>query len=320
MKKILSILLSAMMLLSLYGCAKSDQSNTSSASQTSLSSVMSSEISTENDGLFDPSAYVNEEVFDFERIELGSELEKACKTYQFTFMSDGYRINGYISIPIASIESQKPTKCLVYCRGGNSRYGTLDDRATALRCYYSGRVVVGCERRGCNGTEGVEQFGGDDLNDVVKLIDLCDKRFDFIDMDDLCVEGESRGGMMTYMTARRDARVKKIIVCSGISNLFLSYQERDDMKEGLRGFIGGSPEEVPEEYERRSAVYWADEINIPVLIIHSKMDKQVSFSHAQQMYEKLKDHNNCTLITHDDDFHGVHDEDITSMFKWLEEN
>ena len=163
-------------------------------------------ISTENDGLFDPSAYVNEEVFDFERIELGSELEKACKTYQFTFMSDGYRINGYISIPIASIESQKPTKCLVYCRGGNSRYGTLDDRATALRCYYSGRVVVGCELRGCNGTEGVEQFGGDDLNDVVKLIDLCDKRFDFIDMDDLCVEGESRGGMMTYMTARRDAK------------------------------------------------------------------------------------------------------------------
>ena len=82
--------------------------------------------------------------------------------------------------------------------------------------------------------------------------------------------------------------------------------------------IGGSPEEMPEEYEKRSAVYWADEINIPVLIIHSKGDEKVSFEQAQKMYELLKDHTDCTFITHDDDLHGIHEDDIPKVIEWLE--
>ena len=180
--------------------------------------------------------------------------------------------------------------------------------------------MIGCEHRGGNGTEGIDQYGGDDLNDVIRLIDFCDKTFAFADIGDLCVEGESRGGMMTYMTARRDKRVKKIIVCSGVSDLFAVFNEREDkMTEVLVRCIGGTPEELPEEYERRSAVFWADEIKIPVLIIHSKGDKQAIFeTQALPIVEKLKDNTDCTFITYDDDVHGFHQEDYAIVKDWLE--
>ena len=125
---------------------------------------------------------------------------------------------------------------------------------------------------------------------------------------------------MTYMTARRDKRVKKIIVCSGISDLFRSFEEREDkMDEVLITCIGGTPEERPEEYERRSALYWADEITVPVLLIHSKGDKQANFeTQAQAVYDKLKDVTDCTFIIHEDDFHGFHQDDYAVIKEWLE--
>ena len=74
------------------------------------------------------------------------------------------------------------------------------------------------------------------------------------DIDDLCVEGESRGGMMTYMTARQDKRVKKIIVGGGISDLLSCYDEREDMQQVLHDCIGGTPEEKADEYKNRSGL------------------------------------------------------------------
>ena len=90
------------------------------------------------------------------------------------------------------------------------------------------------------------------------------------------------------------------------------------MKQVLRDCIGGSPEELPEEYKKRSAVYWADEITVPVLLIHSKGDTKVSFAQAQKMYELLKDHTDCTFVTYDDDLHEFHQEDIPKIIEFLE--
>ena len=179
------------------------------------------------------------------------------------------------------------------------------------------RIVIASQYRGAGGSGGKDQFGGDDLNDVIKLIDLCEKEFKFADMDDFCVAGVSRGGMMTYLSAKNDKRVKRIIAVSAVSDLFQSYKARDDMKEVLTRYIGGSPEVIPKEYEKRSAVYWADEIKVPVLIIHSKNDKQVSFKQAEEMYAKLKKTTDCTFITHDDDVHGIHKEDLKTITDWL---
>ena len=239
--------------------------------------------------------YKSDEVFDIEKVKLDDELSEKCTSYKFSYISDGYKIRAYISLPNSAIKSQKPCKCVIFNRGGNSILGG-----------------------GADGSEGVDQFGGDDLNDVIKLIDLCEKNFSFVDMDDLCVAGASRGGMMTYMAARKDKRVKRIISISGVCDLFACYKEREDMNDLLENYIGGTPDEKPCEYEKRSAVCWYDEIKIPVLIIHSKLDKQVSYKQAKTLYKKLKKTTDCTFISHGDDTHAViHSDDKEPIRKFL---
>jgi len=42
-------------------------------------------------------------------------------------------------------------------------------------------------------------------------------------------------------------------------------------------------------YRARSAVYWADDINVPILILHSRTDKLVPVSQALRMAEALQE-------------------------------
>ena len=261
--------------------------------------------------------YESSDVYNIERVNLSDELSAKCTTYSFSYLSDNYSVQAYISLPASAIKSQKPAKCLLYNRGGNSWTGLLEESTTAVVCSACDRIVVASQYRGANGSEGRDRFGGDELNDVIKLIDLCQNRFDFADMDDFCVAGASRGGMMTYMAARRDSRIKRIIAISALSDLKQSYGERNDMRTLMRNYIGCTPEEKPSEYEKRSAICWADEIKVPVLIIHSKGDERVSYKQAEDMYAKLKDSVDCTFIRHSDDVHGIHPEDLKTINNWL---
>ncbi len=282
--------------------------------------AQSSQFKIDEDNIYYFENCKSDDVYNIERVALSGSSSQKCASYKFTYLSDGYEIKGYISFPLSAIESQKPCKVLLYNRGGNRDFGALNEDSTADICVeLNDRIVIASQYRGADGSGGKDQFGGDDLNDVIKLIDLCEKEFKFADMEDFCVAGVSRGGMMTYLTARRDKRVKRIIAVSAVSDLFQSYNERDDMKEVLTSCIGGSPEVIPKEYEKRSAIYWADEIKVPVLIIHSKQDQKVAYSQAEAMYSKLKSKTDCKFIPYDDDVHGIHKQDFKAVNEWLEE-
>lgn len=256
-------------------------------------------------------------ISDIQEVTLPKEFSSRCKSYKFTYSSDGCAVKGYISIPL-SCSDTNPLQCVLYNRGGNSNMGLLTNLDTARICSATDRVVIASQYRGADGGSGKDEFGGSDLNDVIKLIDLCENTFSFTQMEDFCVAGISRGGMMTYMTARHDNRVKRIIAVSAVSDLFSSWDERVDMQKLLRESIGGSPDLLPKEYENRSAVRWADEITVPTLIIHSKGDELVSFSQAEAMNAKLSSNGtNCTFITYDDDTHGFHEEDMNVINRWL---
>ena len=262
--------------------------------------------------------YESSELFDIVKVELKDSYAALCTSYKFTYLSDGLKIKGYISFPASAVKSQEKRKCILYNRGGNRDYGALEDDETAKFCIASDRIVIASQYRGGGGSEGEDRFGGDDMHDVIRLIDFCERDFPFADMEDFCVAGASRGGMMTYLAAKQDSRVKRIIAVGAVSDLFQSYEARDDMKEVLRETIGYTPEEAPEEYEKRSAIFWSEEIKVPVLLIHSTGDKMVSYQQTQALYEKLKDVTDCTLITHDDDVHGFHEEDAEAIRDWLE--
>ncbi len=249
-----------------------------------------------------------------------SEYSQDCEVYEFVYPSDKYKVKGMVAIPSECIETETPISAIVYNRGGNSNMGFLTGEEIASMCVASNRVVIASQYRGANGAEGKDEFGGADLEDVTSLIDLCEKEFRFINLENLCMVGVSRGGMMSYMVAKEDKRVKGVVAVSAVTDLAASYNEREDMKNILHSAIGGSPEELPEEYAKRSAVNWANELDVPVFIIHSKSDELVSYSQAKEMNELLKDSKHgCTMITHLDDVHGFHPEDAESIVQWLDQ-
>lgn len=249
-------------------------------------------------------------ISDISAVSLPEKLNSLCKSYSFNYDVDGVTVEGYISIP-AECNADSPYKCIIYNRGGNTNIGHLSDTDTAKISAATNRIVIASQYR------TKDEFGGDDLKDVLRLIDLCEG-FEFADMTDFCSVGVSRGGMMTYMAARGDSRIKRIISISGVSDLTTAYNDRDDMKKVLNNFIGGSPEALPEEYEKRSAICWADEITVPTLIIHSTGDQQVSYSQAEDMYNALIENGvDATLKTYNDSTHGLHSDDINIINEWL---
>lgn len=75
--------------------------------------------------------------------------------------------------------------------------------------------------------------------------------------------------------------------------------------------------ELPEEFEKRSATCWADELQCPVLIIHSRGDESVSYEQAEKMAECLQNAGKeYQLITYDDKVHGLHPKDFELIMEW----
>ena len=82
----------------------------------------------------------------------------------------------------------------------------MENVETTFYAYQFHTICVATNYRGCGSSQGTDAFGGDDVHDVIHLIDLCQK-LDYVDTNQINMLGVSRGGMMTYETdaARRQA-------------------------------------------------------------------------------------------------------------------
>ena len=74
----------------------------------------------------------------------------------------------------------------------------------------------------------------------------------------------------------------------GERSVYFTFEEREDLRRMLRRKVGGTPQERPHEYEKRSPVYLVSSILCPVLIVHGTRDVQVSFSHATNLLQRMR--------------------------------
>ncbi len=261
---------------------------------------------------------------DYEKLEDIISIEEITEdgsteavTYNIRYKSDDCEVVSFLSIPQICLQEKVAYPCIIYNRGGNREYGANRPEDIAYLAETSEKIIFASQYRGVSGGTGVEEFGGNDLHDVLKLIDFCDV-FSFVDMDQLYMMGVSRGGMMTYMAAKEDTRIKKIVVISGVADAFMNWDEREDMQKVYMDLVKKTPKEAPEEYENRSATYWADEINCPILIIHSKLDKKVSYAQAEKMEKSLQmAGKEYEFVSYEDDVHGLHPEDFAIIMNWF---
>ncbi len=217
-------------------------------------------------------------------IRIKSKWSDAVECYKIKYLSDGLKVTGFLLKPKG--ENLK-FHIMIFNRGGNREFGKITKEFLTYLSYLASKsyVVIASQYRGNDGSQGHEEFGGKDVNDVLNLIPLA-KSLPFTEPDKIVMYGISRGGMMTYLAIKEGADIKAAAVVGGITDLIQTYEQRGEgMKKVIRELVGMDRD----EWKKRSACYWPEKINVPVLILHGEDDWKVKVSQAIKLSEKLRE-------------------------------
>jgi dipeptidyl aminopeptidase/acylaminoacyl peptidase len=267
---------------------------------------------------------------DFSRNYFPKELYEEARAQQdfdvleITYSSDGIPVRGMLIKPKAPGNRKWPA--IIFNRGGTGDYSRITDDGvtpcsrtnptclTVVDLYQfskAGFVVIASDYRFHGATAKRDEWGGADVDDVLNLVPAL-KSFDFVDPERLYMLGISRGGTMAYIALKRGIPVKAAAVIAGPSDLKAWADVRPDMVNGNDNYDGFSKvwpdyeHKSAECYRARSAVYWADQIKVPVLILHSRTDNFVPVTQSLRMAEALQEKNKVyALHIYDHDGHSL---------------
>src|SRR5208283_556103 len=235
--------------------------------------------------------------------------QKEFDVLEITYASDGLSVRGLLIKPKAPGTRKWPA--IIFNRGGNGELGRITDNgqpcggmantscldvADLYLFAKAGFVVIASDYRYQGATVKRDEWGGVEIDDVLNLVPTL-KSLAYVDPDRLFMLGLSRGGTMTYLAIKRGISVKAAAVIGGVTDVKAWEDARPEMgivngNEYTDGFAKIWPDyehRAEEHYRARSAVYWADQINVPVLILHSRTDRMVPVTQALRMAEALQE-------------------------------
>lgn len=254
----------------------------------------------------------------------GSDVLEKTVVEKITYLSDGLKVKGYIAYPT---DDSKKYPSIVWCRGGYGNAGAID-KFTARGMFGQlaswGYCVFATQYRGNDGSEGHDDFGGDDVNDVLNLIPLADE-IPLADKSIWGIEGWSRGGMMTYLTLTRTNIFKAAIVLGGIANLRCNADESRFMRRLYEHTLGKySDEEFKQRCEQRSIINYPEKLSKEtlLLLIHGNADERVLPHDSIDLSYKLLEHKipfRLVMLEGGDHFLKSHRKEVDEMRKkWFD--
>ena len=195
---------------------------------------------------------------------------------KITYLSDGLKVKGYLIRP----KKKGKYPCIIYNRGGNKEFGKLNAKKAVYnlaRVASWGYIVAASQYRGNDGGEGKEEFGGNDVNDVLNLIPLFNN-IQYSDTTRMGVYGWSRGGMMTYLALTKTKKFKAAVVGGGASDLRMVMETRKDTFETV--YLENIPNYINDKanaLNKRSAINQVENISktTPILMLHGTADWRV---------------------------------------------
>ena len=168
------------------------------------------------------------------------------------YSSDGLKIGGLLVQP--KVPGKYP--CIIYNRGGNRDFGNLTLGTALIRMgkiASKGYVVIASNYRGNSQSEGEEEFGGKDVNDVLNLIDVLPE-IENADPEKIGMFGWSRGGMMTYLALKQSDKID--VACVGGARSDLTIIDRPNMESNVYAELIPNYKENKEiELKKRSAIF-----------------------------------------------------------------
>ncbi len=197
------------------------------------------------------------------------------KVYGITYWSDSLKVKGFLLMP----KTNGIYPAIIYNRGGSLEHGSLTHPAASIgigelaRLAHQGYVIVASQYRGNGGGEGMEQYGGADINDVLNLIPLLES-LPNVDSSKIGMFGWSRGGMTSFLTMKKNKRIKATALGAPSSDLTRSILDRPLLDEWWSHFIPNYNVNKAQVLKRRSVIYWVHELpkDVPVLLLQGEND------------------------------------------------
>jgi dipeptidyl aminopeptidase/acylaminoacyl peptidase len=151
-------------------------------------------------------------------------------------------------------------------------------------------VILAPMYRQSDGGEGRDEVGGADVNDLMNVIPLA-RSLGFVDMDNLFLYGESRGGMMTYLAVKKNFPAKAAAVYGAFTDMEALIKFRPEVyrPQVLKQLWPDFDAQKDEIFRSRSAVHWPEALGAPLLIMHGGADWSVSPSQSLTIAQKLQD-------------------------------
>ncbi|HET7188525.1 MAG TPA: alpha/beta fold hydrolase [Gemmatimonadaceae bacterium] len=207
---------------------------------------------------------------------------------------DGMTIPAYVFAPLSK-RGAGGHAAMVWVHGGvHSDWGT-NMLPFVREAVQRGYVVIAPDYRGSTGHGAAHyeaiDYGGKEVDDAISAVDYL-KTLPYVDMNRLGMMGWSHGGFITAHTLFRDEHPFKAgAAIVPVSNLIFrlsykgpSYQDDFSTEEGIQGL----PFEKREEYVKRSPVFHAANLKVPMLVHVSTNDEDVNFVEDQQMVYTLR--------------------------------
>lgn len=253
-----------------------------------------------------------------------ARTQREFEVLDITYSSDGLPVKGMLIRPKNPGNRKWPA--IIFNRGGTGDYARIGNYGVPCSeendtCLYlvdlyllakAGFVVMASDYRFHGPTGKRDEWGGADVNDVLNLVPALNS-MESVDPERIYMLGQSRGGTMTYIALKRGVPVKAAAVIAGLSDLGDPGEHfRNWFVKGNQWFDGAASvwpdyaHRADEYYRERSAVYWPERINAPVLILHSRTDRLVPVSQALRMAAALQEKNKVySLHIYDGDGHSL---------------
>ena len=239
------------------------------------------------------------------------EYERAIADTNFEFqrlkyMSDGLKVTAYLYKPTRIGESKLPA--IIFNRGSL----ILSDIAPELvssfhRLASEGFVVLAPMYRQSDGGEGRDEMGGGDVNDLMNSVALA-KSLGFIDVNNLFLYGESRGGVMTYLAIKRKFPANAAAVYGAFTDMEALIKDTPEVHppQLLNRIWPDFDSRKDEIFRSRSAIFWPESLGTPLLIMHGGADRGVNPSQSLTLAQKLQSLGKTyELIIYADDGHRL---------------
>jgi dipeptidyl aminopeptidase/acylaminoacyl peptidase len=212
-------------------------------------------------------------------------LQMYYKFYSLSYKSDGLNIKAIVGLP-PNFDSNVKHPLLVFNRGGNRNFGFMTACDLFLLRDFENTIpsaiVIASQLRGSHGSEGSDEYGGKDVDDIINLIKWSEA-VSFIDSQRRYIGGWSRGGMMTYLVLKKKIPFKAAFVIAGSSDLFILKKQRPEMNTLFQELIPDYDSNQKNLLQDRSARYWANKFETPLLIVHGTSDWRAPFEDANRM-------------------------------------